>query len=212
MLQMFSHSLLPGHDSLSFLTGPQLATYRLCLTESRSQSYVMTDGQLASLSSCQGSIWGPKPDFCYCQTVAGLLMWGALSDERTGLSFTIAAGLRQGSHSQVLVPRDSRPYFTISDSRLPQTWRARSPYLSPRNRVALLYPQALGSLFATSYDWQGYGGGIRTHFHTGFLTERSGYCSLCNLGADRVENAASNSSCIFACICSAVVASLLAVP
>jgi hypothetical protein len=29
----------------------------------------------------------------YCQTVAGLLMWGALSDERTVLSFPIAAGL-----------------------------------------------------------------------------------------------------------------------
>jgi hypothetical protein len=26
------------------------------------------------------------PDFYYCQTVAGLLTWGALSDERTGLS------------------------------------------------------------------------------------------------------------------------------
>jgi hypothetical protein len=27
--------------------------------------------------------------FYYCQTIAGLLMWGALSDERTGLSFTM---------------------------------------------------------------------------------------------------------------------------
>jgi hypothetical protein len=32
-------------------------------------------------------IWGLRPDLYYCQTVAGLLMWGALSDERTGLSF-----------------------------------------------------------------------------------------------------------------------------
>jgi hypothetical protein len=46
-------------------------------------------------------------------------MWGALPDERMGLSFTIAAGLRQRSHSWVRVPRDSRPYFTVSDSRLP---------------------------------------------------------------------------------------------
>jgi hypothetical protein len=30
--------------------------------------------------------------------VAGLLMWGALSDERTRLSFRIAAGPRQRSH------------------------------------------------------------------------------------------------------------------
>jgi hypothetical protein len=35
--------------------------------------------------------------FC-CQAVAGLLMWGALSDERTGLSFTTAPGRRQRSH------------------------------------------------------------------------------------------------------------------
>jgi hypothetical protein len=46
-------------------------------------------------------------------------MWGALSDEMTGMSFTIAAGPRQRSHSQVRVPWDSRPYFTVSDSRLP---------------------------------------------------------------------------------------------
>jgi hypothetical protein len=39
----------------------------------------------------------PRPDFYYCQTVAGLL-WGFLSDERTGLSFIIAAGLRKRSH------------------------------------------------------------------------------------------------------------------
>jgi hypothetical protein len=46
-------------------------------------------------------------------------MWDALSDERTGLSFTIAAGPRQRSYSQVRVPWDSRPYFIVSDSRLP---------------------------------------------------------------------------------------------
>jgi hypothetical protein len=45
-------------------------------------------------------------------------MWGALSDERTGLSFTIAAGPRQHIHSRVRVLWDSRPYFAISDSSL----------------------------------------------------------------------------------------------
>jgi hypothetical protein len=35
-------------------------------------------------------------------------------------------------------------------------------FISPRNRVAQLYPQALGSLFVASYDSQGCGGGIRT--------------------------------------------------
>jgi hypothetical protein len=36
------------------------------------------------------------------------------------LSFTIAAGLRQRSHSQARVSRDSWPHFTVLDSRLPQ--------------------------------------------------------------------------------------------
>jgi hypothetical protein len=71
------------------------------------------------------------------QTIAGLLMWGALSDERTGLSFTIAAGPRQPSHSRVLVPWDSRSYFTVSDSRLlfsspPTTRRATVEVFDPR--------------------------------------------------------------------------------
>jgi hypothetical protein len=52
---------------------------------------------ILTLSSVQAPIWGLRPDFYYCQTVADLLLWGALSDERTGLSFTIAAGLRQRS-------------------------------------------------------------------------------------------------------------------
>jgi hypothetical protein len=37
-----------------------------------------------------------------------------------GLSFTIAAGPRLRSHSQVRVPRDSWSPFTVSDSRVPQ--------------------------------------------------------------------------------------------
>jgi hypothetical protein len=38
-------------------------------------------------------------------------------------------------------------------------------FISPRNRVAQLYPQTLSSLFVASYDSQGYGGGIRTCLH-----------------------------------------------
>jgi hypothetical protein len=41
-------------------------------------------------------------------------------------------------------------------------------FLSPRNRVARLYPQALGSFLVTSYDSQGYGGGIRPRLHSGY--------------------------------------------
>jgi hypothetical protein len=38
-------------------------------------------------------------------------------------------------------------------------------FISSRKRVAQLHPQALGSLSATSYDSQGYGGGIRTSLY-----------------------------------------------
>jgi hypothetical protein len=44
---------------------------------------------------------------------------GALCDERMGLSFVYAANPCQRSLSRVRVPWDSRPYFTVSDLRLP---------------------------------------------------------------------------------------------
>jgi hypothetical protein len=52
-------------------------------------------------------------------TVTVLFLWGALSDETSGLSFVCAAGPCQRSLSRVRVPWDPRPYFTVSDLRLP---------------------------------------------------------------------------------------------
>jgi hypothetical protein len=112
MLQLHRPSLLFTHSLTT--------TYNsLCYSSGELSLYVTTDGQSASLSWNKAPVWGLRPDFYYCQTVAGLLMWGAVSDERTGLSFTIAAGPRQRSHSRVRVPWDSRPHFSVSDSRLP---------------------------------------------------------------------------------------------
>jgi hypothetical protein len=59
---------------------------------------------MASLSWNKAPVLGLRPDSYYCQTVAGLLMWGAVSDERTRLSFTIVAGPRQRSNFRVRVP------------------------------------------------------------------------------------------------------------
>jgi hypothetical protein len=63
-----------------------------------SESYVTTDGQSASLSWYKAPIRGLRPEF-YCRTDYGirltvtfLIPWGAISDERTGLSFVCAAG------------------------------------------------------------------------------------------------------------------------
>jgi hypothetical protein len=92
-------------------------------------------------------------------------MWGALSDERTSLSFTIAAGPRQRNHSRVRVPRDSRPYFTLSDSRLPQPVGAGPRIYIPQEPGGPIIPHALGSPFVATYDSQGYGGGFRNPPH-----------------------------------------------
>jgi hypothetical protein len=53
-----------------------------------SESYVTTNSQSASLSWNKAPIWSLRPDFYYCLTVAGLLIWGAISDERTGRFFS----------------------------------------------------------------------------------------------------------------------------
>jgi hypothetical protein len=92
-------------------------------------------------------IWGLRPDFYYCLTVAGLLIWGVLSDESTGLSFTIAVGPRQRSHSWVRVPWDSRPYFTVSDSRLPSS----SPHTSRRAMVEVFDPDSIRETWVSGY-------------------------------------------------------------
>jgi hypothetical protein len=61
-----------------------------------------------------------------------------------GLSFTIAAGPRQRSHSQVRLLSQIRDSTNL-EGQVPV-------FISPRHRVAWLYPQVLGSLFVASYD------------------------------------------------------------
>jgi hypothetical protein len=124
VLQSSYRVRLASRNSTQFYTG----------ATSQSQSYVTTDGQSASLSWNKAPIWGLRQGFYYCQTVAGLLMWGALYNGRTGLPFTVAAGPRQRSHSWVPVPRDSCPYVTASDSRLPQPGGPGSRIYIPQER------------------------------------------------------------------------------
>jgi hypothetical protein len=92
----------------------------LFLSGSESESDVTTDGQSASLSWYKAPIRGLRSDFYFRTeygirlTVTFLIPWGALSDERTGLSFVCAAGPCQRSLYRVRVPWDLRPYFTVS--------------------------------------------------------------------------------------------------
>jgi hypothetical protein len=61
-----------------------------------------------------------------------------------GLQFTL----------QSLDPSGAEPITVLSHLRRPQP--GGQGFISPRNRKAQLYLWALGSLFITSYDLQGY--------------------------------------------------------
>jgi hypothetical protein len=110
--------------------------------------------------------WYRAPSGAYdqifiCLTVAFLFPWGALSDERTGLSFVCAAGPCQRSLSRLLVPWDLRPYFTVSDLRRPFS----SPPTTRRVTVEVFDPASTrvwltASQLASSYTCQAAGIGI----------------------------------------------------
>jgi hypothetical protein len=71
-------------------------------------------------------------------------------------------------------PRSTHDYILLSQIRdFPNLEGQVLVFLSPRNRVARLYPQALGPPFLASYDSQGYGGGIRTRLHMAGYTVAS---------------------------------------
>jgi hypothetical protein len=75
-------------------------------------------------------------------------MWSPLSDERTGLPFTIADGSRQ----RVILEsefRGTHDHILLSQIRDSPNLEGQVPvFISPTNRMAQLYPQALGSLTA----------------------------------------------------------------
>jgi hypothetical protein len=84
----------------------------------QTQCYVTTDGQSASLSWCQGPPprLGPKIRYLL-MSVAGLLMWGTLSDDRTVCSLklllalvsTIILGFEsRGTHDHILLSQIRR--------------------------------------------------------------------------------------------------------
>jgi hypothetical protein len=81
----------------------------------------------------------------YSLTVTVLFLCGALSDERTGLSFVYAAGPHQHILSRVRVSWDSRPCSTVSDLRL----RFSSPPTTRRVMVEVFEPHHITKV----YDW-----------------------------------------------------------
>jgi hypothetical protein len=75
----------------------------------------------------------------------------------------------RGTHGRIL----------LSQTRDSTNLQGQVPvFIYPKNRVAWLYPQALGSLFVASYDSQRYGGGIRPRLHTGLSSIRLEFINL----------------------------------
>jgi hypothetical protein len=77
------------------------------------------------------------------------------------LALASAVILRSGS-------RGTHDHILLSQIRDSPNLEGQVPvFISLRNRVAQLYPQALGSLFVASYDSQDYGECIRPRLHRG---------------------------------------------
>jgi hypothetical protein len=64
-----------------------------------------------------------------------------------GLQFTIAAGPRPHSHSQVRLPSDSWPHFTVSHSRLPQPGGPGPRIYIPQEQGGQVIPPGTGFPF-----------------------------------------------------------------
>jgi hypothetical protein len=90
-----------------------------------------------------------------CLKVAVLFLWDALSDERTDLQFPM-----QSLSGPSRIESMTILYLLIWDS--PNLEGQVPVFISPRNRLAQLYPRVLGSIYVASNDSQGYGGGILT--------------------------------------------------
>jgi hypothetical protein len=118
-----------------------------------------------------GTRLGPVTNFSLSlklSTIAGLLFCSALSDERTDCNLLLLLALASA------VPSGLSPTLLKTILYFPNSWdspilEGQVPvFISPRNRVAQIYPRALGSLSVASYDSQGCGGGILSRLHTGY--------------------------------------------
>jgi hypothetical protein len=136
-------------------------------------------------------MWGLRPDFytvrqlqvCWC----GVLSLTRERVCRLQLLLVLASAVILRSESRVT--RDCILLSQIWDS--PNLEDQVPVFISLRNRVGQLYPQALGSLFVASCDSQGYNGGIRTRLHAGVSVYKRPSSSPINLrNGPRTENTA----------------------
>jgi hypothetical protein len=107
------------------------------------------------------------------------------------LSFTIAAGPRQCSHSQVRVPRNSWPHFTVSDSGLPQPGGPGSRIYIPQEQSGQVIPPGTAFAFHRLLRLAGLRWRYSTPPSHGIHRLPSCWSPLYSLGTDCTENTAS---------------------
>jgi hypothetical protein len=91
-------------------------------------------------------ICDPKPDFYYCQTVSGLLMWGTVSDKRIAVVWNCYWPSPAQSFLG-LSPVGLATIFYSLRFDTPPTWRARPPYLYPPGTGWPFIPPSTGFPF-----------------------------------------------------------------
>jgi hypothetical protein len=129
-----------------------LLIYNYCY-KAETESYITTVSQSASLSWNKAPVWGLRPDFYYCQTVAGLLF--------------VAVG-------RSLWREDGSVIYSSSWISLAQSFSGPTPV----GFVTIFYCLGFETyLFVPSYDSHGYGWGIRARLHKGQ------YISVSSFGA-----------------------------
>jgi hypothetical protein len=145
-----SHSLGSSELQVPILS-PSKSKSKLCYDRrSVCQSVLVPSTHLGALIfNSVTQLW-----VCWCEALS-------LTRERVcrlQLLLGLATALNLGSESH-----GALDHILLSQIRDSPNLEGQVPvFIFPRNRVAQLYPQALGSLFVASYDSQGYGEDIRT--------------------------------------------------
>jgi hypothetical protein len=135
------------------------------LGQNQNQSYLATDGLPPINSSWRQAPWGSGQRFHFQRNTCGYSPHATSSLMRgwvchLQLLLSLASAVILGSESRGA--RNHILLFQFRDS--PNLEGQVAIFVSPRNNVDQLYPQALGSL-VVSYDSQGYYGGIQSQSH-----------------------------------------------
>jgi hypothetical protein len=120
------------------------------LPTAEGRSYFTTDGQSVSQYVLVSSTFvGLAPRYCFlseccCLKFEVLFQWGAISDEKTGLQFTVWS-LNDPSRAEPVT------ILCLNFWDSPNLEGKVPIFISPRNKVARLYTRVLGSFYVVSY-------------------------------------------------------------